>query len=261
MGASMTMGPSGSSTEPATASSTDPATTDDTTTDTPTTSVDDTTTAADSSTGGGETAGETKPGFCDVWEISYDLTGSQFEISGTPFGAGDQVNTVQAPFGDDSNIGPGTFVLYFEDVGGEPGGLATMVSYDMVLDFVVDGTVTVTTEITGEAGPEECGITQGALAGDTVAWAPPQIVGYESVGFVQCEGALCGAGGLPNGEPVDMSGTTDQPISDFVFSDDFTGFTMERVVTDMTENSTNSWSYVGTETARRSLSVPDCVCG
>lgn len=226
--------------------------------------TDPSTTAADSSsTSGpadsGETT-ETSTGACQVWEITYDLAGSEFEISETPFGAGDQTNVLQEPYDAGGNIGPGSFVLQFEDVDGAPGGLATMNSYQMVLGFVVGGTVMVTTDIEGQAGPAECGITQGLLNAGTVAWAPPQIVDYVTTGTVLCEGALCSAGGLPNGKAVDQGGTSNQPITDFVFEDDLSGFTMAEIVVGTENSSVNSWLYVGTETGREMVDAPDCLC-
>jgi len=195
-----------------------------------------------------------------VWAITYDLTGSEFELSGTPLGAGDQVNTVMEPYDQDDHIGPGEFLLYFEDVDGAPGGLSTMVSYTMVVNFVVDGATTVTTDISGQAGPEECGVTQGLLNGNTIAWAPPQIVDYTTMGTVLCEGALCGAGGLPNGDPVSMDGTSNQPLNNFEFADDVSGFTMATIVTDMDATSTQSWTYIGTEVGRELIAAPACAC-
>lgn len=249
----------GVTTEPrgTSSSSTDPTTS---TTDKPTTTAESSSTSEAPSEGSSETTGETSTGACQVWEVTYDLAGSEFEISGTPLMAGDQVNTVQEPYDGDANIGPGSFVLRFQDVDGSPGGLATMVSHEMVLNFVIGGTVTVTTDIEGQAGPEECGITQGLLNGDTIAWAPPQIVDYVTTGEVLCEGNLCSLGGLPNGEPVDMSSTADQLLTDFVFEAGLGSFTMAEVVVDMDGNSTNSWAYAGTETSREMIDAPDCLC-
>ncbi len=231
-----------------------------------TTDDPDTTDAADGSTSSTtgeatEVTGDTETGTCQVWQITYDLAGSEFEISNTPFGAGDQVNTLQEPYDADTNIGPGTFVLQFEDVDGAPGGLGTMVSYAMSLHFVVGGTVTVTTDIEGTAGPEACGVTQGLLAGTTVAWAPPLITDYTTEGQVLCQGPLCSAGGLPNGTPVVQDDVVDQPINDFVFEADLSAFTMAEVVTGQDGNSTNSWTYVGTQTNRELVDAPACACG
>jgi len=246
----------GMTTDPS-AGSTSMATTDATTTDDPTTGMS----GEESSTGSAdETSGETGAAGCQVWAITYDLTGSEFEISNTPLGAGDQVNTLMEPYDQDDHVGPGQFELHFEDVDGAPGGLATMVSYTMNVNFVVDGATTVTTNIMGAAGPEECGVTQGLLNGTTIAWAPPQIVDYTTEGTVLCEGGLCGAGGLPNGKAVDMGGTTNQPINNFEFEDDLSGFTMEEIVTDMDSNSTQSWMYVGSEVSRELVDAPACAC-
>ena len=81
-----------------------------------------------------------------------------------------------------------------------------------------------------------------------------------TTGTVLCEGALCSAGGLPDGTAVDQSGTTDQPITDFVFEDDLSGFTMAEIVVGMESSSVNSWLYVGTETGRELIDAPDCLC-
>lgn len=233
------------------ATDTGPATTDPDTGTTSDTPAD--TTEGESSTG--------PSGACQVWEVTYDLTGSEFEISGTAGGgAGDQVNTVMEPYDQNDHIGPGNFVLHFQDVDGGPGNLAYMHSFDMDINFVVDGAVTVTTDLESYAGPEECGITVGAINGTSVAWAPPAIVDYTSEGTVLCEGALCGLGGLPNGKPVDMNETSDQPVNSFEFNEDFTAFTMEEIITGMDESSTQSWMYIGTELNRALVDAPECLC-
>lgn len=252
---------SGTSEAPTTAPDSD---SESTTTDTTTTTTDDTADADESSTSDGTTGAVDESsggsGACQVWAITYDLTGSTFEISGTPLMAGDQVNTVMEPYDQDDNVGPGQFVLHFEDVDGSPGGLASMVSYSMEIEFVVAGITTVTTDISGSVGPEECGVTQGLLQDGTVAWAPPQIVGYTSEGTVLCEGNLCSAGGLPDGEPVDMGGTSNQSVNSFVFNEDLSTFTMDEVVINMDNTSTQSWTYAGTETGRELIDAPACAC-
>ncbi len=247
-----TTAPDGGSTSTTTNGTTTDGTTTDETAETTEAEDGSSTGAADDSSGGS--------GACQVWAITYDLTGSTFELSGTPLGAGDQLNTVMEPYDQDDHVGPGQFVLHFEDIDGAPGGLASMSSYMMDIFFVVDGVTTVTTDIAGSAGPEECGVTQGLLQNGTVAWAPPQIVGYTSEGTVLCEGALCSAGGLPDGEPVDMGGTSDQPIGSFVFNDDLSAFTMDEVVINMDATSTQAWTYNATETARELIDAPACAC-
>lgn len=202
-----------------------------------------------------ETGGE-----CMVWEISYDLEGSEFEISDTPFGAGDQVNTLQEPYDEDENIGPGTMVMRFADVGGAPGGQAALVSYDATLFFVVDGATKVTTDLEASAGPEECGVTSGELDGNDVEWMPSAIVGNHTMGTILCEGFLCGAGGLPDGEPVEQDEMNDQPLSVFSFADDLSSFSMPNTVIAEDDNSTTSWMYMGTETSRELVPGPDCFC-
>jgi hypothetical protein len=188
------------------------------------------------------------------------LNGSEFEIANTPGGAGDQVNTVADPDDADDEVGPGNFVLQFQDVDGAPGGQAFMNSHVMGLHFVVDGIVTVATDIDSDAGPVECGITSGPLDNGTVAWEPSAIVGHHNVGQIECNGNLCGLGGLPNGEPVPVDETTDQPINDFVFNNDLTGFTMESSIVQMDMNSTTTWTFQGTETSRELVDAPACLC-
>ncbi|MFO7566361.1 MAG: hypothetical protein R6X02_27205 [Enhygromyxa sp.] len=196
-----------------------------------------------------------------VWEITYDLTGSEFEIDNTPFGAGDQVNVVMEPYDANDHVGPGQFVLHFQDVGGSPGGQAFMHSYEMTINFVVDGATTVTTDLENDAGPEECGITSGSLEDTTIAWMPSAIVDHHSMGTILCQGVLCAGGGLPNGRPVPVDETSDQPISDFVFNDDLSSFTMAKTVVQEEPNvSTVSWTYAGTEVSRNLVAAPDCLC-
>lgn len=251
-----------------TSETTPPGTTTDASETTPGTTTDASETTPPGTTTQGETdsadstSGSTGPaGDCQVWEITYDLEGSEFEISGTPFNAGDQVNVVTMPYDADDHVGPGNFVLRFQDEGGAPGGLAAMVSYQMALHFVVDaGPTVVATDLDADAGPDECGVTTGMLAGTTVAWMPSAIVDHHSVGQVLCTGALCGAAGLPNGDPVAMDETSDQPIDDFVFSDDLASFTMDQTVIAMDASSTTAWTYVGTETNRQLVIGPPCMC-
>ncbi len=228
-----------------------------------TTSVDSTGPGATDTTDTGMGSDSTGAmGDCQVWEITYDLEGSVFDISDTPLMAGDQANTVTMPYDADDTVGPGTFVLRFRDVDGSPGQEAAMVSYAMSMHFLVDsGVTTVATDLEAEAGPDECGVTTGAVAGTTVTWTPSAIVGHHSMGQILCNGGLCGAAGLPNGMPVPQDETTDQPVSDFVFAPDFSSFTMAPTVITMDDQATTSWSYTGTETGRRLLDAPACLCG
>jgi hypothetical protein len=205
--------------------------------------------------------GDGDPGDCMAWEITYELTNSEFEISGTLGGLGDQVNVVEEPYDGDETVGPGSFVLHFQDVDGAPGGQAFMNAYEMSMHFkVVSIGATVETDLEGDAGPVDCGITSGSLEGTTVAWSPSAIVDHHSVGQILCTGFGCGPAMLPDGEPVPMDETSDQPISDFVFNNDLAGFTMDATVIQMDANSTTSWMYVGTETSRELVPAPACLC-
>ncbi|MFV8753840.1 hypothetical protein ACNOYE_25120 [Nannocystaceae bacterium ST9] len=248
-----TAGESGDSTGESTG---DGDTTDTTeTTDSPTTDTTETTDTTDTT----DTT-ETGMGNCQVWEITYDLTDSEFEISDTPFGAGDQVNVVAEPYDDDDHIGPGTMVLRFQDVGGEPGGQAFVSAYDMDINFVVSGATTVTTDLSATAGPSDCGLATGPLANDSVAWAPAEIADVHTMGTILCEGNLCMLGGLPNGMPVPVDDTAAQATNPFDFNADLTTFSMDQVVIAMDDQSTTSWTYAGTETSRELIDAPDCLC-
>jgi len=183
-----------------------------------------------------------------------------FEISGTPFGVGDQVNTVADPDEADDEIGPGTFVLRFQDVAGDPGGAALIHSYDMSLNFGVGGPVTVTTALETSAGPVECGVTPGTLTGTTVTWSPSVIQDLTQVGSILCMGGLCSTGGLPNGTPQLIDEVVDQPIDDFVFAADFSSFTMAETIIQSDDQSTTTWTYTGTEVSRELVSAPACQC-
>jgi hypothetical protein len=236
-------------------------TTDDTVDDTTADTVDDTTEDTTGDTTGDTTdeTTETTGGNCQVWEITYDLTDSEFEISDTPFGAGDQVNIVQEPYDADENIGPGSMVLRFQDVGGEPGGQVVISAYDVDINFVVSGATTVTTDLVVSAG-DECGIASGPLENSSVDWNPAEMADVHTMGTILCEGGLCGLGGLPDGMAVPVDDTDPQPINAFDFDGDLMGFTMDQVVIAMDDQSTTSWTYVGTETDRVLIDAPACLC-
>jgi len=200
-------------------------------------------------------------GDCEVWEITYDLTGSEFEISGTPLKLGDQVNVVGEPYNAADRIGPGSFVLRFQDIEGAPGGQAVMVAYRVALHFEVRTPgATVTTNLDGRAGPEGCGLTTGVLAGTSVAWTPSAIVGYHSQGQILCKGAFCKQANLPKGKPVAVDEVFDQPLGEFVFNEDLTRFSMARTVVREGAKSISSWMYEGAEVGRERIDAPACLC-
>jgi hypothetical protein len=200
-------------------------------------------------------------GDCEVWEITYDLTGSEFEISGTPLKLGDQVNVVGEPYEAADRIGPASFVLRFADIDGAPGGQAVMVAYQAALHFEVNSPgATVLTNLFGSAGPDGCGITTGTLAGTSVAWMPSAIVGYHSKGEILCRGAFCKQANLPKGKPVAVDEVYDQALSEFVFTDDLTRFSMPRTVIREGPKSVSSWMYEGAEVRRERIAAPACLC-
>jgi hypothetical protein len=205
--------------------------------------------------------GDGAPG-CMVWEITYDLTGSTFEISDTPMGAGNQVNTVEEPYDAPDTVGPGNFVVRFNDVNGSPGGSAFMYSYQMSMHFSVGSPnlAQVATDLENDAGPEDCGITSAEISGTTVDWNPSAIVGHHSVGMIECNGFACGFAGFMSGVPVPVDEVTDHPLNPFLFSNDFSSFDMAAVVVQMDMNSTTEWTFVGTETSRELVAAPDCLC-
>jgi len=203
--------------------------------------------------------GDGEPGDCQVWEVTYALTDSEFEIGGTQGGAGDQVNFVKEPYAADNHIGPGGLVLRFQDVDGAPGGQAFMHAYQMTLNFVIKPPLTtVTTDLETEATPAACGITSGTLAGGSVAWMPSAIVALHTEGEILCSGTGCALGGLP--AVTAINDTDDQPLSDFNFSEGVSAFTMAKTVINMDNASTTTWMYIGTETGRALVDAPACMC-
>jgi len=46
----------------------------------------------------------------------------------------------------------------------------------------------------------------------------------------------------------------------FSFGNNLDSFTMNQVVIQMTNQSTTSWQYTGTETGRELVDAPDCEC-
>ncbi|MCA9628452.1 MAG: hypothetical protein KC766_12330 [Myxococcales bacterium] len=191
-----------------------------------------------------------------AWEVTYDLTGSVFEISGTPFKAGDQKNVVQKPYDADDHWGPATMVIRFTDAGGTPGdGAAQIVSYTARQDFVVNATGTaVHTALDVDASPTgtQCGTAEGSLASDTLSFGT-DMRNYHTKGAITCTGsdALCK---LAN--PRDVDETKDQALNSFTFTNGVAAFKMEKVDVPNTDNATTELSFIGTETGRTQV----CAC-
>ncbi len=197
-----------------------------------------------------------------VWEVTYDLTGSAFEITGTSGVLGDGVFPVEAPYDDDGTVGPGTMKIRFQDDGGVPGaGTILITDYELQMDFAVNNGNIENDLVTG-AGPDGCGVTGGTLAGTLAVWDPATMVGYSSVGTITCNlGGLCGLGGLADGEnPVDDAfDLTGLPA--FQFGDDFTSFSASQFQLQSDDDSTTLMTWQGTETSRELVGSAACGCG
>lgn len=212
-------------------------------------------TATGSGTGSGGAA-------CATWLVTYDLTGSTYEIDATM----DYTITVETPYDDNHNMGPGTMVLRFQDDGGAPAeGSVTIVDYSLRQNFVTGITgALVTTDIQTTAGPDPCGVATGTLTGTTVAWSPTEASPYCRDGQVSCQGALCGNfGSPPDDDPIvfddDCSATL--PLDDFELASDLSSFTMEAVTMSQDSNQSTYLAFVGTETSRElDPATPACAC-
>ena len=191
-----------------------------------------------------------------AWDITYDMTGSIFDIRDTPFNAGNQTNTLQMPYDADTNWGPGTMVIRFVDAGGSPGdGGAHIMSYTATQNFRVVSAATVHTmlEVAALPLPDQCGAADGTLAGTTVSWGT-DLRNYRSVGTITCDGVGCSLGGLPPSRDQDETG--DQPLNSFEFSGDLSSFTMAEVTVPNDDQATTWLTFVGTEVSR----VQSCAC-
>src|SRR5678815_1440552 len=128
---------------------------------------------------------------CTHWEVEYELTGT-LRISNTMMGAGDGSHIV----------GPGKLVLRYDDVGGQPGGNVTVVSYEMATRFTVDahflgiGT-TVANDCLTKSTANLCSAVAKGFIGDdrTIRWQAPW-VGIRTDGTLTCSGT-CGRFGAP----------------------------------------------------------------
>lgn len=220
--------------------------------------------AGGASTGGGGSGGSAGAGggtSCakPAWDVTYNLDGSQFNVKDTPLGAGDQMNTATPPYTAPNQIGPGTMVIRFIDMGGSPGpGAATIMSYTMNLEFTVGtaDTAQVHTDLTQDGIAGTCGAATGTYAGSTVTWNPG-FTKMRSHGTTTCMGSLCTLGGLPNGTPQtqdDMG--IPQALNPFMFSNGVSNFTMAEVQHSKDSKSSTWMSFAGKETAR----VAACAC-
>ena len=192
------------------------------------------------------------------WLVTYDLTGSTYVIDALV----DFTITVQEPYDDNLNMGPGMMILRFPDDDDKPGsGTIEMVEYNLRQNFVTGMSLAeVTTDIQTSVGPNHhVAYAHGVLDADTLTWNPAEASSYCRDGQVSCTGSLCGTSGSPpEGDPFvfDYDCTEPLPLNPFVFTNGLSNFTMEAVTISQDSNQTTSLSFVGTETdrTRRDLS-------
>jgi hypothetical protein len=193
------------------------------------------------------------PGGACTWLATYDLTGSRFYIQATV----DFTITVQEPYDEDLNTGPGRIVLRYPDGGGAPAdGEVSLVEYQLTWDFVtgVDGLASVHTVIENQAGPEPAGLISGALSGDTLAWASPDLQTCQE-GQISCTGGFCGTGGSPpEDEPQLVTGCEPWTILDFTLSPDRQTLDMPAAVVSSDADTETAMAFHGT----RVELVEDC---
>jgi len=186
----------------------------------------------------------------DVWRITYDLTGTEFIITNTPFGAGDGT----------FDVGPGSLVLDFQNDGGQPGdGPARMVSFDLDIEFTTGSLGTdVMNDLRAFADYNgENRATEGALAGGVLSWS--EEVPYRTIGTILCQGSFCGLSGFTSGETVNVNDFTPFQFNDLDFgpggpADPSGGFTSaDMPVPNSDENADTFLRLVGAETGRELL--------
>jgi hypothetical protein len=199
-------------------------------------------------------AAQPPEGGCAAWEVEYALAG-RLELSDTPFGQGNGAYP----------IGPGTLVLRFDDVRGQPGGRVKMTSYDMkqafkVVSKTILGSTTVTNDAVTKAGPDTCGAPEGTLAGTAIDWTLP-VPGLRTDGTTTCDGTFCGRMGAP---PPGASGLHIAPhpaeFKPFAFGPDMKTFTMGSMFVSKTDSPKQTAHLVlsGREMRRQCVDVPSC---
>lgn len=206
---------------------------------------------------GSATAQEPQPAArrCDAFDVEYALA-AKLQLSDTPMGAGDGIYP----------IGPGTVVLRFSNVDGQPRGAARMRSYAMREHFNIDShavfwTTHVLTDSRTTATPDRCGdIAKGELVNTTLRWLTP-VTGYRTDGTITCDGSLCGKFGAP---PSGKSELHIEPHSvtfnPFEFTPDMKTFKMGATLVSHTETpkQTAHLALGGREVRRSCVQVAPC---
>ena len=192
---------------------------------------------------------------CNAWEVEYGLN-ANLRISDTTMGAGNGTWP----------IGPGTAVVRYENVNGQPGGAARLLAYRMRDHFTIKTSIllasaTVTPESVTQTTPNACGVSaDGALAGRSLKWKTPWS-GLRSDGTIHCEGGLCGKfGAPPSGDsPVHIPPHPAQ-FKSFDFSEDRKTFTSDWSVSShqASPSQTSSVQLAGRETKRTCVVAKAC---
>jgi hypothetical protein len=185
---------------------------------------------------------------CETWLVTYDLTGSQFEVRGV-FG-GDRTQ----------DIGPGELTIRYPTTATRERareGEVALVDYAMTLAFDESGIVT---DIQTSAPPDECGLAVGTLETSTVTWSTG-IASHMARGTVTCIGdeLVCAFAGLPVDEPQRRDDDYELPLAPFAFSDDGRAFTSAFVQIPSPEDPGDSFiRLAGTETSSVCVPTPSC---
>jgi len=192
---------------------------------------------------------------CDAWVVEYALN-ANVKITDTTMGAGNGVFA----------IGPGSLVVRYDVVAGEPGGRAEMLEYRMRDHFTVHasfvvGKTDVEANTVTRATPNACGIAaEGTFADRRLTWRS-NVSGMRSDGTVTCNGAFCGKFGAP---PKGTSPMHVPPHSvtfkPFVFSEDKRTFTMDYSIVSKHESpsQTSLVALAGREVKRTCVARKPC---
>ena len=192
---------------------------------------------------------------CNAWEVEYGLN-ANVKLTDTTMGAGNGTWP----------IGPGTAVVRYDNVNGQPGGAARLLTYRMRDHFTIKTSIllasaSVTAESVTRTTPNACGISaDGVLAGRSLTWKTPWN-GVRSDGTLHCEGGLCGKfGAPPSGDSEVHIAPHQAQFKSFEFSEDHRTFTMDWSVSSHQDSpsQTSSVQLAGRETKRTCVVAKAC---
>jgi len=206
------------------------------------------------STSSSTTTTVTGSGDSQSWLLIYDLTGSRLHIDAD---LSSFEITLQEPYEDDLNMGPGYLMLRAPDVGGAPGlGEISILELRLTQNFAtgVEGFAMVYTDLEIQAGPDGCGLVSGqGSAGEgtqpaTIVWEESAVSEYCQNGTISCVGLLCGSmGAPPEDEPIvydDECSTL--PLATFEVASDLSTIGMPPVVVLKEDGTTTTLAFAGT---------------